>query len=96
MKVTAYIHAQWNRYSEEFSFQVFGADMTQYGYALLSQVEVEFESPMDVALRNAVSVALRSQATKIRADAFMQAQALDDQAQELLALDFKPEPSNPN
>ena len=96
MKITAYIHAQWNRYHEIFSFHVFGTDMTQYGYALLCKVEVEFESPTDVALRNTVSVALRSQATKIRADAFMQAQALDDQAQELLALDFKPEPSNPN
>ena len=43
MKITAYIHAQWNRYHEIFSFHVFGTDMTQYGYALLCKVEVEFE-----------------------------------------------------
>jgi len=86
MELKAYIHAQWNKYSKEFNYSVLQQDMTEYGYILLAIRTVEVELPPDEDLRSAAVRVLRAKKNKVLADASIEAQQLDDEAQELLSL----------
>ena len=89
MQVDVFIHAQWNKYSKEFSYSVFNCDMTEYGYVLVSQQSAEFESPAEKNLRIAASKSLRVKQAAGRAKAWAEDQQIEQEITELLAIEDK-------
>lgn len=91
----AFIHAQWNKYSKDFSYVAYAGDMTEYGYILLEERELSFESPDDKRLRSLAAQSLRAKKNKELAEAHVKAQEIDQEIEELLALEFKPAVEEP-
>ena len=81
-----WIHASWDEYGKRFYYQAFNTDMTQYGYVLVAEKEVPFNSPSDMALRQAMYNILQDKAKQVEAEAFDKASVLRQRAEELLAL----------
>ena len=81
-----YIGANWNKFSETFTFHAYNSDMTEYGYHTIEVVEIPVNPPSDEVLRNKVAAALVTQKNKVLADAWVQAQKLQEEADNLLAL----------
>ncbi len=88
--VKAFIHAQWNKYSEKFDYTVWQTDMTNCGYVLLDIKELNFESPPEKELKLMVVKSLLAKKEKIMADAYKESNEIQQEADELLALEFKP------
>lgn len=86
MELDTFIHAQWNQYSKKFDYSALQMDMTEYGYILLEKRKLQFDIPPDDELRNAAVRVLRMKKNKVLADASIEAQNLDNEIQELLAL----------
>ena len=91
MKKEVFIHAQWNKYTKAFDYSTMGQDMSDYGYIFLEKQELEFETPPEKEMRVLASKALRAQGNKTLANAHIEAKALYEEADSLLALEFTPD-----
>ena len=92
MKITAHIHAHWNKYSKEFQYSILSAeDMSEYGYIHILSTDIEFESLNDRELRGRAVLALQAQKRKIYVDAEAAASEVNAQIDQLTALEHKPE-----
>lgn len=87
MKMTVYITAEWSSYRKEFDYRAYHAQVTLDREVPVAQVEVEFESPTDKELRRAMHAALIRQRQEVLAKAQVEANAITQEAQELLALE---------
>lgn len=87
MKIKSIIHAQWDRYAKEWKYEIFNGDMKDYGYVPLKEVEIEFESPTEKELQRLTVSALRQKQATIRAKAHLEAQEVEEEIGELLALE---------
>lgn len=90
MEKELFIHAQWNRYTETYDYALLQCDMTAYGYALIEQRIINFKTPTDKNLRLAIIAALQQQKLKKAGEAYAADLALQDEINNLLALEFKP------
>jgi hypothetical protein len=84
--VKAIIHGSWLEYADEFSYSVHSCDMSDYGYFIISEVELEVPELSLEMLRKLVHAGLMKKKAKVLAEAWVQAQTLQDQADKLLAL----------
>jgi hypothetical protein len=73
-------------YAEEFSYSVYGCDMSDYGYFIISEVELEVPELSPEILRKLAHAGLMKKKAKVLAEAWVQAQTIQDQADKLLAL----------
>ena len=90
MEKTVYICASWSRYSKEFQYTVQGYEPSEGGgYILLEARELAFETPNDITLRMRMAEALRGRKNKILAEAHVEAKEVEEQIQEMLALEDK-------
>lgn len=87
MKVTIYISMHWNKYSKEMEPVVRQSTYLSDGDILIAQQEVEFESWGDTQLRQAVYKALLEKKSKVLADAYVEAEEIQNEANDLLALE---------
>ena len=90
MKETIYITSHWNKYDKKFNYSVQGyKPSNDSGYILLEERDIEFDSPSDIDLRLRIANALKEKKTKVLADAHVEAKEIDEEIQELLALEDK-------
>ncbi len=89
MKKDLYIHYEWSASNKEFVYSFSASDMTWLGESLIEKREIEFESPPEAEMRKAAYALLQKKRSQILADAMVKAQDIDQQAQELLALEDK-------
>lgn len=90
MKATIYITADWNKWNKKFEFHARGyAPRDGSGDYLIEAREIEFDTPNDVRLRSKLATALKLKKNKILAAAHVEGIALDEEIQELLALEDK-------
>lgn len=89
MKHRIGIWAHWDKYNEKFIFSADDAerDFTGIGYVKVHEQEVEFESPADRDLKAKLVIAKRAQQAKIKAAAFEECSNIEEEIQELLALE---------
>lgn len=85
-----YIVAHWSSYSKEFQYSTQGYEPSNdNGYILLEERELNFETPNDTTLRLRIAQALRGKKNRILADAHIEAKEVDEEIQELLAIEDK-------
>ena len=86
MKVTVKTHLHQEGVGENTRYLFFPNDMSEYGYALIGEREIEVEVPDDYDPRPIIANALRKEQTKIRAESERKINALEERIQSLLAL----------
>ena len=86
MEMKKIVHAQWNKYSSAFHYELFDTDMTEYGYVKLEEVVIEFSSMNDVELRRLAAEALKLKRRKLIAEHHVAEQQIEEEIQSLLAL----------
>lgn len=90
MKETCYIVAHWNKYSKQFEYNIQGYSPSENsGNILLETRELVFISPNDTVLRTLAAKALQEKKNQILADAHVETVAIDEEIQEMLALEDK-------
>lgn len=92
MKITMFIRATWNKYAGDsgaFQYDVCNSDMTEYGYVMVDERELEFESPVEQDLKMRVIQSLKAKKEKKRAEAQAELNEIDEEIQELLAIEDK-------
>lgn len=92
MKQTMYVHAS-KKYNgtNEFDIDMKVCDMTEYGYILIGTVEVsaDFDLPDDFNFTQAEIDSLKTQKSKIQAEAQMKITQIDEQIQRLQCIEYK-------
>jgi len=94
MEITVYIHASWNKWAKKFEFSASESeDLTFLDQIKVSTHQITFESPVENDLRLAIRKVLLASRNKILADAYVKAEKVQQEADELLALEYKSESS---
>ena len=91
MQLEVIIHARWNKWSKQFDYSTQPIDMTEYGYIVLETRTLEFESPTEKQLKVRATTALRAQKSAVLAKAMLEANEIEQEITELLAIEHKPE-----
>jgi len=87
---TIYISTHWNRYSKELQYSIKDYEPCEGGEStLLEAREITFETPNDTTLRLRVAEALRARKQKVLAEAHIEVKEIEEQIQEMLALEDK-------
>lgn len=89
---TIFIHAKWYKHIGDnggFTYFIHDCDMAAYGYVLLEVREIEFQTPIEREIKLQQAKALTIKKNKILADAYVEAQGIQQEADELLALENK-------
>lgn len=92
MILKIFVNLRWNKYSKTFDYSLanYSADPGD-DYVTVCEKEVEFEGLDDQQERALLHKALLGKRSKILADAHVEAQEYAEMAQELLAIEHKPE-----
>ena len=91
MKLKAMVFAsrqEWNE-KEPWRFTMFGADMSEYGYTKVADIEVEFDAPPEEVLREGTIKAYRAEQQRLRAEMQLKLNAIEESIQKLLAIEDK-------
>ena len=92
MKQTMYVHAS-KKYdgTDEFDIDMKICDMTEYGYILIGTVEVsaDFDIPDDFNFTQAEIDSLKTQKSKIQAEAQIKITQIEEQIQRLQCIEYK-------
>lgn len=92
MEKTLYITAHWCKYNKEFLYAVQGYEPSSDSeYVVIEKRLVNFETPNDTELRVRIAGALKNKRSKVLADAHEEVVQIDQEIQELLALEDKSE-----
>lgn len=89
MELEIFIHADWSKYRKEFDYNVHNSDYTSVGEILLEVRTIQFESPPEMELRKKAYALLMKEKQEVLANAQVKAMEIEQQAQELLALEDK-------
>lgn len=90
------LHWQKWTYDEEATFALHAHDMSEmsdsnHQYAPIKEVSFEVEIPDDFDPRPGIVEGMREQKQKLLAEAQMKANQIDEQIQQLLSIEYKPE-----
>ena len=98
MKVTikGILHWEKNSWSENHSYGIYRHDMSDMSsenthYAAIQPVEFEVEIPDDFDPRPGIVKGMRETKQRILAEAQVKANEIDEQIQQLLSIEYKPE-----
>lgn len=93
MLVKSYICANWSPWDKSWNYRVlsYDASTSDPEYILIEARELEFESLSDRELKREFVAALRKKKSKVRADAQVELNSIDEQIQELLAIEDRSE-----
>jgi hypothetical protein len=90
MKTTVYLTAHWNKYSKEFDYSNQSyIPSPDSAYILLETRELDVAELSYSDLQKLATLALRNKKNKIIADAHVEAEAIEQEIQELLAIEDK-------
>ena len=88
-EIQVFIHRARPSYSNEYSYTPHSCDMSDYGYVLLAEKLVSFDLPIESVMVNKEIDVLNKQLQKIKADAFVEVEKINNQIQSLLAIEDK-------
>ena len=88
-EITAFLHRQKESYETEYRYSVYNSDMSDYGYTLLAEKTVYFDLPTESLMLNKEIEMLNRKAQKIKADAFVEVDRINEKIQSLLAIEDK-------
>lgn len=91
MKVKGLIHAKYCEIEKKFDFSLFGCDMSECGYLVVEEVEIDFTPPPDGVLTGKTVELWRAKQREVQAVADRQVADLDRRINEMLCLEYKPE-----
>lgn len=87
MKLPIKVFAVFSKYSKDWHYSLSEVDMTSEGWVLAKEAEVEFEPLGEELLRQETVKGLREKKQKIYVEAEQEAAAVQEQIDELLALE---------
>ena len=88
-EITAFLHRSKESYETEYRYSVYNCDMSEYGYTLLAEKKVSFDLPTESLMLNKEIEMLNRKAQKIKADAFVEVEKINEKIQSLLAIEDK-------
>lgn len=91
MILKAQIWAHYSDYKKEHTFSIVDFSLASSGYVKVQDVEVEFEPPPESVLVAGTVEAYRAQQQKLRADTQIAIQNLEQQIQNMLSIEHKPD-----
>jgi hypothetical protein len=93
MKITCYIHAQYDEWEKKYEFRPWSIDMSNTPSVgpLVGTHEFDFDPPPDEVLVNGTIQQYRDEQKRILGDAQAQVNALDQKINDLLCLEHKAE-----
>jgi hypothetical protein len=90
MEKTAFIVAHWNKYNKSFDYALQGYRPSENSdHVVVHEIPVPFETINEKELQGRIVIALRAKKTQIFEDAAQEAKEVDDEIQELLAIEDK-------
>lgn len=89
MKVKSFLHAQIYSSDTKVDYTIFPTDMSDYGYLLVKELEVEIGAPVkrDVLVGKQIESLLKKK-KEIEAQAWKDTQAIEEAIQNLQALTY--------
>ena len=93
MKLTVYIHAEYNEWEKRHEFKVWSIDMSRTASCgpLVGTHEIDFDPPPNEVLVAGTIKEYRARQKEILAKSEMQRAELEQRINELLCLEYKPE-----
>lgn len=92
MKIKVFIHAKWDEWDKEYRFYPWGQDMSSSSNEvgpLVGTHEFDFDAPPHEVLVNGTIESFR----KVRAEAELRCNQIQEQINTLLCIEHKPEPA---
>ena len=87
--IVVFLHRDKSSYSNEYSYTPHSCDMSNYGYVLISQKTIIFDLPDENEMIQKEIAVLNIKAQKIKADAFVEVEKINEKIQSLLAIEDK-------
>ena len=85
----AFLHRSKQSYETEYKYLIYPCDMSEYGYTFLAENVVHFNLPTESLMLNKEIEMLNKKAQKIKADAFVEVDRINEKIQSLLAIEDK-------
>lgn len=86
------LHRRKESYDPEYRYSIHERDMSQYGYTVVSEKQVTFSLPTEIEMIIAEVNATKLELQKKQAEAWKEAQALQEKIAKLLTVTYKVEP----
>ena len=88
-EIKAFLHRSKPTYETEYRYSIHSTDMSDYGYTLVTEKTVSFDLPPESLMLNKEITMLNRKAQKIKAEAFVATEKINNQIQSLLAIEGK-------
>ena len=94
VKLPVYVYAQWCDYRKEYRYSAWSIDgLASQGYVPVQSVEIEFDEPPHETLVNGTVELWKAEQKRIEAEAHNKITQLQRQINEMLCIEYKPEPA---
>lgn len=93
MELPIKVFAVWDTYSKEWDYHISTHDMTTVGWCFVCEVMVPFEPLGHTELLKQATALLTKHKQKLLADSQVEANKVQAQIDEMLAIEYKPEPA---
>lgn len=93
MKITGYIHAEYNEWEKKYVFKVWSMDMSSTPHCgpLVSTCDIEFEAPPHEVLVSGTIEKYREMQKQILAESEKRRSELEQKINELLCIEYRPD-----
>ena len=91
MKVKAFITAKWDKWEKKYDYDAWPCVPSDSDRVLVEEREIEFTPPPADVLQAGTVAAFRAEQARIRADATLRINGLQQQIDEMLAITYKSE-----
>ena len=88
-EIPVFLHRDKSIYSNEYSYTPHSCDMSDYGYVLILQKTISFDLPDENEMIQKEIAVLNRKAQKIKSEAFVATEKINNQIQSLLAIEDK-------
>ena len=88
-EIEIFLHRDKSRYSNSYSYTPHSCDMSDYGYILILQKTISFDLPDENEMIQKQIAVLNRKAQKIKSDAFVAIEKINNQIKILLAIEDK-------
>lgn len=96
MKAKVWVYAYYDQYGKEVRYSLSTHERSNAsGQALISEHEITFETLEEKEAKVRIAAALKEQLSEMRAAHYREQQETQERINELLSLEYKPEPEAP-
>lgn len=88
-EINVFVHREKSHFGDDYSYTAQSCDMSDYGYVLLGQQTIMFEIPSENDMVKKEIDMLNAKANKLKLDAHLAVEKIEEKIQSLLAIEDK-------